>query len=115
MNLSPEWVVFLHQAGKQAEHWSTIGNPSAPDSEIFQWASEHGYIVLTCDLGFGSRLANSRLQGPSVVQFRVEDVSPDALGNQLIEALNDHVSDLEEGAIITIDENGPRVRNLPII
>jgi predicted nuclease of predicted toxin-antitoxin system len=32
MNLSPEWVSVLKDAGHEAFYWSHIGEPSAPDS-----------------------------------------------------------------------------------
>jgi predicted nuclease of predicted toxin-antitoxin system len=56
MNLSPEWVSFLEQAGFMCAHWSTVGNPRAPDSELMAWAREHGYVVFTHDLDFGALL-----------------------------------------------------------
>jgi predicted nuclease of predicted toxin-antitoxin system len=34
MNLSPLWVQFLTNRGFEAVHWSTVGQPSAPDPEI---------------------------------------------------------------------------------
>ena len=34
VNLSPEWVEVLTDAGLQAVHWSTVGDPAAPDEEI---------------------------------------------------------------------------------
>jgi len=38
MNLSPEWVAFLHGHGFDAVHWSAIGAGNAPDAEIMRWA-----------------------------------------------------------------------------
>ena len=32
MNLSPLWVPFLGAHGFGAVHWSTVGDPRAPDS-----------------------------------------------------------------------------------
>jgi predicted nuclease of predicted toxin-antitoxin system len=37
MNLSPEWVSVLKDAGHEAVHWSHIGEPSASDSKILSW------------------------------------------------------------------------------
>ena len=34
MNLSPLWAPFLASHGFGAVHWSTVGQPSAPDREI---------------------------------------------------------------------------------
>lgn len=39
MNLSPLWVTFLAERGYEAAHWSTIGEPWAADSEIFDFAA----------------------------------------------------------------------------
>jgi predicted nuclease of predicted toxin-antitoxin system len=38
MNLSPLWVPFLSGHGVEAVHWSSVGSPSAPDSEILDFA-----------------------------------------------------------------------------
>jgi hypothetical protein len=34
MNLSPRWVDVLNDAGHEARHWTEIGNPRAPDSDL---------------------------------------------------------------------------------
>ncbi len=33
MNLSPIWVGHLKEAGIAAVHWSSVGQPDAPDAE----------------------------------------------------------------------------------
>ena len=37
MNLSPDWVALLQDAGWVATHWSTIGDPKATDRTIMDW------------------------------------------------------------------------------
>jgi predicted nuclease of predicted toxin-antitoxin system len=34
MNLSPDWVPVLGNAGYDAVHWSTVGDPGASDRVI---------------------------------------------------------------------------------
>jgi predicted nuclease of predicted toxin-antitoxin system len=46
MNLSPQWVTVVKEQGIEAVHWSAIGQGYVPDNELFDWASEHGYVVL---------------------------------------------------------------------
>jgi predicted nuclease of predicted toxin-antitoxin system len=46
MNLSPLWVSFLADAGFESLHWSSIGEPSAPDTQIMDYASRHCMIVI---------------------------------------------------------------------
>lgn len=114
MNLSPRWVSVLANAGFEAAHWSTLGAKNAPDSEIMAYAKATNSVVLTHDLDFGAMLAATHGEKPSVVQIRAEDVSPDVIGMQVITALRQMASELEEGALLTIDPNRTRLRVLPL-
>jgi predicted nuclease of predicted toxin-antitoxin system len=67
MNLSPEWIPELTRQGWSAIHWSSVGDPSAADSEIMAWALANGHVVFTHDLDFGAMLALTHANGPSVV------------------------------------------------
>lgn len=114
MNLSPQWVSVFEAEGWSAIHWSTIGDPRAEDQEIMRWARENAYVVFTHDLDFGILLASTRSLGPSVIQIRTQDVMPERLGGVLVSVLRQYVQSLEEGALMTIDENKSRIRILPI-
>jgi predicted nuclease of predicted toxin-antitoxin system len=65
MNLSPRWIVALRGAGVEAEHWSEVGDPRAPDEKIMACAAAGGWVVLTHDLDFGAILAATRGDKPS--------------------------------------------------
>ena len=114
MNLSPDWVPFLHEHSFEAVHWSAVGAHAAQDSEIMQWARDNTRVVFTHDLDFGILLAHTKDSRPSVVQARVQDVAPDALGSVVVAALRTHGEALERGAILTIDATKTRIRILPI-
>jgi predicted nuclease of predicted toxin-antitoxin system len=114
MNLSPRWITFLADASIEVVHWSTLGANNAPDSEIMAFARANDYVVLTYDLDFGAILAATHGEKPSVVQIRAEDVSPEVIDKQIIIALHQMASDLEEGALLTIDPNRTRLRVLPL-
>jgi predicted nuclease of predicted toxin-antitoxin system len=114
MNLSPIWVQFLAAHGIEAVHWSTIGQATAPDSQILNHAASYGFVVFTHDLDFGMLLAAQKSRGPSVIQVRTQDVLPSAIGVVVlcaIEACRDH---LESGAIVSVDLGQNRIRLLPI-
>lgn len=113
MNLSPDWVKVLQNAGWEAVHWSTVGDIRAADEVIMSWARENNHIVFTHDLDFGVLLALTRVESPSVIQVRTQDVFPDVLGDKLINVLKEHQVALEKGALITVDEGKSRVRILP--
>ena len=114
INLSPDWTPFLNGRGWQAIHWSAVGHPRASDRTLMEWAAEHGHVVFTHDLDFGSMLALSHATGPSVLQVRAQDVLPDTLGNVVAAALNQHNADLASGALVVVTRTNTRVRVLPI-
>jgi predicted nuclease of predicted toxin-antitoxin system len=114
MNLSPDWVAVLEQAGWETVHWSKVGNPRAADSEIMAWAKQNGQIVFTHDLDFGTALALTQAEGPSVIQVRTQDVTPRMIGKLVINALRQFQPELERGALIVLDEAHARARVLPL-
>ena len=114
MNLSPAWVQALADAGWDAIHWSSVGDPRAPDTVIMDWARAAGHVVFTHDLDFGTLLALTRARGPSVVQVRTQDVLPGRLATVVVAAMTAHRAVLEVGALLTIDETSTRVRVLPV-
>ena len=79
------------------------------------YARANGYVVLTHDLDFGAILAATQGTKPSVVQVRAADVTPEAIGNSVIAALKQMESELEAGALITVDPQHARLRVLPLL
>jgi predicted nuclease of predicted toxin-antitoxin system len=114
MNLSPSWVPFLEFAGVRAVHWSTLGDPRAHDRELMDWARSNGCVVFTNDLDFSALLAITRGAGPSVLQIRTQDLLPAAIGGTVVRVLAEHRAALLDGAILTVDDRGSRVRVLPL-
>jgi predicted nuclease of predicted toxin-antitoxin system len=78
------------------------------------YAKANGYVVLTYDLDFSAILATTHGEKPSVVQIRAVDVSLESIGNQVVSALLQMASELEAGALLTIDPNRTRLRLLPL-
>ncbi len=114
MNLSPNWVAFLRDAGFEAVHWSDVGAPDASDRVLMQWASAHDHVVLTNDLDFSAILAATGRRKPSVVQIRADLLTPAAIGSALLQALTQTRRELELGALVTLDSARARVRILPL-
>lgn len=114
MNLSPRWIEFLISAGTQAVHWSNVGRVDAPDAEIMAWAAKNDFVVLTHDLDFGAILAALEGERPSVVQVRADDVSPAAIGPKVVAATVQLASELDAGALVTVDSSRARVRLRPL-
>jgi hypothetical protein len=59
MNFLEVWEDFLRDTGHETIHWSRIGDIRADNDAIMAWAREHGHVVFTHDLDFGSLMQPS--------------------------------------------------------
>ena len=114
MNLSPDWVVSLREAGFESVHRSHVGDPKASDETIMDYAKACGYVVFTHDLDFGAILAATQAEGPSVVQVRTQDVDPISQSKAVVSLLHKCREYLERGTLLSLDESAQRVRILPM-
>ncbi len=114
MNLSPRWVDVLADAGIECIHWSSVGETTASDSFIMAFAKGAGYVVLTHDLDFGSILAATHGDKPSVIQIRSGTLSTAAIGPFVIKTLIQMEAEIESGALLTIEPPRARIRLLPL-
>lgn len=114
MNLSPRWCEVLARHGWHAVHWSTVGDPRAGDATLMAWAHANGYVVLTHDLDFGTLLAVTKAEAPSVVQVRTQDLLPESAEQLFVAALHQFEPLLEGGALVVVEESRSRARVLPL-
>ena len=114
MNMSPKWADFLIENGIEAEHWSYIGSTDDSDTEIFAYAMTHGYTIFTNDLDFGFILAITHGKKPSVIQMRTGVLGADRVGGIVVSAIKMLATDIENGALVTIDQHKTRVTLLPL-
>jgi len=114
MNLAPLWAEVLQRHGWEAAHWSAVGDARASDRPIMEWSPANSYVVFTHDLDFGALLAATGSDGPSVIQVRTQDVTPEHLEGIVTRALRQHETLLEGSVLITIDEARARSRILPL-
>jgi predicted nuclease of predicted toxin-antitoxin system len=114
MNLTVDWIAVLASNGFSSVHWSPIGPHEAPDQVLMKWARDNGHVVFTHDLDFGTILALTHDDGPSVLQVRGQNVLPEHLGTLVIAALRQYESALASGAIVVVEERRSRVRVLPL-
>jgi predicted nuclease of predicted toxin-antitoxin system len=114
MNLSPDWVAVFAAREINSVHWSTVGDPRAEDEKIMEYARANNYVVFTHDLDFGTMLALTQAERPSVVQVRAQNILPSHLAKMVVSILQANEISLEQGALIVVDEGRARVRILPL-
>jgi len=114
MNLPSVLGEVLIEQDYETVHWSSIGDATAPDKVIFEYARENGYIIFTHDLDFSALLAAAQTHSPSVFQIRTQDVLSKNFQQAMIDALRQFESLLMGGALVVIDESRSRARILPL-
>jgi predicted nuclease of predicted toxin-antitoxin system len=98
MNLSPDWMQEFKPHNIEAVHWSEIGKPDAADTILMDWARKNDYIVFTHDLDFGTALALTKAEKPSVIQVRTQNVTVAHLSKMVISTIAKYADLLNTGA-----------------
>jgi predicted nuclease of predicted toxin-antitoxin system len=107
-------AAFLLELGYPATHLHEQGLDRLTDSEILEKARQEESILLTHDLDFGDLLAASGARLPSVVIFRLRNMSPERVNLHLRNVLTLIAGVFADGVIMTITEAGARIRRLPL-
>lgn len=115
MGISPKTITFLKGINHDATHLHEQNLGTLSDSKILEKSLSEGRILLTHDLDFGELVARSGGKLPSVVIFRLRNMSPENVNKYLHNIITFHHELLNEGVIISVTEGQIRSRILPII
>jgi predicted nuclease of predicted toxin-antitoxin system len=85
------------------------------DADILEIAIQNQEVIITHDLDFGSLLAFSRKNQPSVILFRIHHIDPELFYNLISENWQRIEEPLLNGSLVIIEAETIRVRYLPII
>lgn len=85
-----------------------------PDEEILRLARRDQRVILTFDLDFGDLLAAGAFSLPSVIIFRLQDQTPASVTPKLLSLISERGREIEEGAIVIVEDRRYRFRRLPI-
>ena len=108
-------VPHLRNAGVEAAHVGDRGLASASDAKILDIGRQEGRVVVTLDADFHALLVLSGATGPSVIRIRIEGLQAEGLASVLVNVLDVCNEDLMKGAMVSVAENGIRIRRLPLL
>ena len=114
MGVSMTTVMALRNLGHDAVHLREQGLMRMEDPEIVAKARTEERIVLTFDLDFGEIMALSRRPSLTVVLFRMRNQTPSAVTPRLVQVIQECSAELAAGAFVTVEDQGYRLRRLPI-
>ena len=108
-------VLLLRNVGMEAAHVGDRDLATASDAKILDIGRDEGSVVVTLDADFHALLVLSGAAGPSVIRIRIEGLRAQDLSTLLIKVIEVCKDDLTRGAMVSVTENGIRVRRLPFI
>jgi predicted nuclease of predicted toxin-antitoxin system len=108
-------VLHLHNKGMEAVHVGDRGLATASDSKILDFGREEGMVVVPLDADFHALLALSGVTEPSVIRIRIEGLRGEEVARLLVNVLHVCSDDLLKGAMVSVTENGVRIRHLPVL
>jgi Uncharacterized protein conserved in bacteria len=114
MPISPRTVSYLREEDYEATRANELGMEQAKDRQLLRYAAERDMVIITMDLDFGGLLALSGMARPSVITFRLRNPDVNQVNKMLEAMLPKLLSELEAGAIITVEGERVRVRRLPV-
>jgi predicted nuclease of predicted toxin-antitoxin system len=107
-------AVLLRRVGLDAVHTGEIGMGEAIDEEILRRAGAEDRVVVTLDADFHAYLALTAATKPSVIRVRLEGLRAEAFADLLGRVIERCRGDLEHGAVVSVQQNRIRIRQLPI-
>ncbi len=114
VNMPPSLIKAFEKLGHNARHVGLDGFAKASDLELIEIASSLEETIVTHDLDFGQLLAFTGASKPSVIIFRIHLINSvlfEELLNQNWELI---AASVANGAIVIIETDKIRIRNLPI-
>ncbi len=87
---------------------------TASDQAVIDFSSKEGWTIITIDLDYPEIITIARKNSPSAIIFRLTNPNVDTLNALLKEHLEKIKVDLEDGAIVVIEDEKIRIRLLPI-
>jgi predicted nuclease of predicted toxin-antitoxin system len=113
-NLPPSLATKLKSIGYETRHVQEIEYNNTSDIKITDFAESSGEIILTHDTDFGTILALSGREKPSVILFRWQVITVQNMFDFLEKYLPELEGELSKGSLILVDENKIRIRSLPL-
>ncbi len=114
-NMAVSYAKTLRSLGYVAVHVAEVGLTTTEDTDIVAYAIENGYSIITFDLDFTRIVALSQKPFPSIITFRLGEINVSEFEEFINLYIPDLINKIIEGALVTIDSQGVRVKKLPIM
>jgi predicted nuclease of predicted toxin-antitoxin system len=114
MGLAQSTARHLKTRGHDVVHLRDEGLERLPDDQIVAKAIAEHRAIITHDLDFGRIVALSGDSVPSILTLRLTDMTPANVNPALDLALESASPAIGRGALVTVSDQGIRIRPLPV-
>ena len=114
INVSPLIVEQLRQRGFDAVRITEFLDARSEDEAIVALAIQQTAVLVSRDQDFSQLVALSGATQPSLINVRISSVDPHRIAQLIEQVLKQAEQDLQDGAIVTIDDNAIRIHRLPV-
>jgi predicted nuclease of predicted toxin-antitoxin system len=114
VGISPRLGKLLMTQGHSFRYLPNHYSNKTPDFDILEIAIENDEVIITHDLDFGTLLAFSGQNSPSVILFRIHHIEPVLFYKLILDNWDTIEQPLESGSLVIIELNSIRIRPLPI-
>jgi len=104
----------MTELGYPSVHVKDIGMSSSTDKEIFTYAFENGFIIISADTDFGFILSSWLHNKPSVILLRMIPAVPEIQIKYITKVVQEYESEIKEGDLLIITPDKIRIRKLPL-
>ena len=108
-------VGLLRETELATVHTGEVGLASASDADILEYARRQNRVVVTLDADFHMLLALSGARSQSVIHIRIEGLRAEDTVRAIRGVLDQCAHELNQGAVVTVQEHRLRIRLLPLV
>ena len=108
-------VLELYKLNIDSIHVGDIGMAASTDADIINKALDDGRIVVTLDSDFHTILATNKNIEPSVIRIRIEGLKSKDFSKIIQNVLLSAREEINNGAAISVNDNGIRIHKLPLV
>jgi predicted nuclease of predicted toxin-antitoxin system len=114
MHISPRTVQHLRSLGHDVVRVNEILPATPSDEMILATAVQERRVVLTQDLDFSALIVTTGARAPSLISLRLSTSRIETVNSVLQKVLPVVEQDVQEGSIVTVEDERIRRRRLPV-
>jgi predicted nuclease of predicted toxin-antitoxin system len=92
---------------------ANIKMSASTDEEIFHYAANGKFVIISADTDFGFILSTWKINLPSVILLRFLSPSSEIQIKYILDVIKNYSAEINEGSLIVIEPNRVRIRKPP--